>query len=154
MSVTTANDELEPAPDIVLGGFRLRVLAREFPNARDEWDGNWLLAEAECNARGARVMVEGPFILAQELAVIAASLEVATSMRERHGSVQLMEPYLSLLWDTSTHGGFRLIVAITPDQLTQKHEFIFDLDLSYLDATIAQCRAVLARFPVRSHEPT
>ncbi len=53
-----------------------------------------------------------------------------------------------------SRGGFRLTVSITPDPLTQKHEFIYDLDLSYLDAEIAQCLGVLARYPVRSHKPT
>jgi hypothetical protein len=38
---------------------------------------------------------------------------------------------------------------ITPDHLAQGHWFDFEIDQSYLPATVAQLEAVLAQFPVR-----
>jgi hypothetical protein len=57
--------------DLKLGGFSLWVLGRQFPNAEDYWDGNWLSLRALVEAPGAMVRAEGPLVLAQELARFA-----------------------------------------------------------------------------------
>ena len=38
---------------------------------------------------------------------------------------------------------------MTPDNLKQWHKFIFAIDQSYLPATVAGCKRLLERFPVR-----
>jgi len=43
-------------------------------------------------------------------------------------------------------------VQITPDHLTQNHKFLADIDQSYLAGFLAQCRAVLAEYPIRDPE--
>ena len=35
-------------PDLRVAGFQLWVHGREFPDAQDEWDGNWLRLTAHC----------------------------------------------------------------------------------------------------------
>jgi hypothetical protein len=41
-------------------------------------------------------------------------------------------------------------VEITPDHMTQSHSFMFEIDQSYLAATLAQCHRLQERFPVKS----
>ena len=43
-------------------------------------------------------------------------------------------------------------VQITPDQLSQRHEFDFGLDQSYLPSIVAACGGILQRFPIREVE--
>src|SRR5262245_58281939 len=45
-------------PDLKLGGFSLWVFGRQFPDANDYWDGNWLNVRARVEAPGA--LVEAP----------------------------------------------------------------------------------------------
>lgn len=49
----TNNEEIklekEPrAPDFCIGGFKLWVYGREFPESHDYWDGNWINVVVRC----------------------------------------------------------------------------------------------------------
>jgi hypothetical protein len=59
----------------------------------------------------------------------------------------LREPNLAMSLN-SPHGGLTVEVNITPDQMMQRHQFRFHLDLTYLLEPIAQCRQILRSFPV------
>ncbi len=60
-----------------------------------------------------------------------------------------MEPNLHVKMSLSQLGQLQMIVHLTPDDLTQKHEFMFELDQSYLPALIAGCERVLKEYPLR-----
>jgi len=50
-------------------------------------------------------------------------------------------------------GHIQLKIEITPDHMTQQHSFQFDIDQTYLSPLLAQCRAVLAEYPIRGKRP-
>ena len=47
-------------------------------------------------------------------------------------------------------GHITVKLMITPDHMTQSHEFKFDLDQTYLGPFLDGCRSVLSRWPVRA----
>jgi len=60
------------------------------------------------------------------------------------------EPNVKVRVTASDRAGHLNVRAeITPDNLAQGHWFDFEIDQSYLPATIAQLESVLTRFPVR-----
>jgi hypothetical protein len=56
------------APDIKLAKFQLWVHSRQFPQAEDYWDGNWLNITAHCGSRGADVWVNGSILASPDIA--------------------------------------------------------------------------------------
>ena len=52
---------------LILGGFTLQAFNRQFPEATDYWDGNWLLVEATCGAGLNVVGTSGSFIHGSDL---------------------------------------------------------------------------------------
>lgn len=58
------------------------------------------------------------------------------------------EPDLRVSLKMQRLGHLKAEVEITPDHLSQFHQFLLDLDQSYLPALIASCDAILARYPV------
>jgi hypothetical protein len=137
-------------PDLKLGGFSLWVLGRQFPDAEDYWDGNWLSVRALVEAPGAMVRAEGPLVLAQELARFAKQLEKINATLSGEAELRCMEPNLEIAIQCGSLGHVAAKIKITPDHLTQSHEFKFDLDQSYLGPLVIGCKGVLSRWPVRS----
>jgi hypothetical protein len=45
-------------------------------------------------------------------------------------------------------------VEITPDHMTQEHNFQFEVDQSYLPSLIESCRKVLAKYPIKGTPDT
>jgi hypothetical protein len=138
-------------PDLKLGGFSLWVLGRQFPNAEDYWDGNWLNVRAQVEASGAMVRAEGPLLLAQELADFTKQLEKINTDLRGEAELRCTEPNLEIAIQCGSLGHVAVKILITPDHMTQSHEFKFELDQSYLGALVIGCNGVLSRWPVRSH---
>jgi hypothetical protein len=59
-----------------------------------------------------------------------------------------LEPNLAVRLTRDARGGLRIEVKITPDHMTQEHQFFFHADLTYLPEPIKQCRDILGSFPV------
>jgi hypothetical protein len=137
-------------PDLKLGGFSLWVLGREFPNAEDYWDGNWLNVRALIEAPGAMVQVEGPLVLAQELADFVKQLEKVNAALSGKAELRCTEPNLEIAIQCGSMGHVAAKIMITPDHMTQSHEFKFDVDQSCLGPLVVGCKGVLSRWPVRS----
>ena len=49
-------------PDIKLNGLQIWIHGRQFPNATDYWDGNWLRITAHCGTHGADVWTTGSIL--------------------------------------------------------------------------------------------
>lgn len=60
-----------------------------------------------------------------------------------------IEPMLTAKVDIGVRGQVIVTVEITPDHLTQRHWFEFNIDQSYLTETLSGCRRLLKRFPIR-----
>ena len=119
-------------PDLKLGGFSLWVYGREFPDANDYWDGNWLIVRARVGAPGALVEAQGGFIHAPALADFAKQVETLHATLVGEAVLRRMGPNLEMAirGDSVDHMELRLM--ITCDHITQAHDFKFDLDQTHL----------------------
>jgi hypothetical protein len=154
----TAKNEMGPQrdiagswdePDVKLGGFSLWVCGREFPDANDYWDGNWLNVRARVEAPGALVEAQGGFIHAPALADFAKQVETLHATLVGEAVLRRMGPNLAMAIRGDSLGHMELRLMITPDHLTQAHDFKFDLDQTYLGPFLDGCKSVLSCWPVR-----
>jgi hypothetical protein len=142
-------------PDIALAGLQIWVHGRQFPDAQDYWDGNWLNITAHCGAPGSEVIVTGSFI---HLFEISNWYKALKTMNETvSGEAQLCGYYehnLLVRMDMNNTGHLSIKVEITPNQMTQLHSFMFYLDQTYLPPLLVQCESLLDEYPVRDELPT
>ena len=141
-------DEAHTA-DLRLAGLRIRVHGRQFPDARDDWDGNWLDVTAQCDDNGASVVARGPILHLSELERWRREAEKLFEALAGEARLDCREPNLSVLLKAASLGQITMDVSITPDHLAQKHWFRFEIDQSYLPSLIAQCRTILEAYPLR-----
>ncbi len=139
------------APDIKLAGFNLWVHQRQFPEAQDFWDANWLIITVYCEAPGAQVKMNGPIIHLTEIENLLKECRQMYASLSGEASLNCMEPELDLILKMQTNGRLTMEVKITPNHLMQKHWFQFDIDQSYLPELIRDCQRVLENYPLK-HE--
>lgn len=142
-------DEVHTA-SLKLAGLRIRVHGRQFPDARDDWDGSWLDVTAQCDDNGASVVTRGPILQLPELERWCREVETLFATLAGEARLDCREPNLSVVLTAAAPGQITMEVSITPDHLTQRHWFQFAIDQSYLLSLIAQCRAILEAYPPRS----
>jgi len=137
---------------IQIAGLRIRVHGRQFDDAQDYWDGNWLVVSARCVEGGASVEVSGPIVHLSELSQFLAELEPLYETLRGTATLPCMEPNLRVeIRPSNSTGGMEVDVRITPDHLNQEHRFLFAIDQSYLPGIIGGIRAVLAECPIRGN---
>ena len=138
------------APAIELGDFQLTVHRRQFPDAHDRWDGNWLHVTAQCLQGGALVAASGPILEAADVRRFRDGLTELARTQTGVAELRGTEPHV-VVWVAAAEGSgdLRVRVELTPDPQRQGHWFAYALDRSYLGPAIRQLDAVLALFPVR-----
>jgi hypothetical protein len=143
-----AGADMNDEPDVRLGALSLWGRSRQFDASDDYWDGNWIDVRARIDAPGARVETSGPWLRSDEIA--AFTKELAALHRDLKGSAELhcMEQVLNVKMVCGVRGEIDVSIELTPDH-SQSHRFEFVLDQSYLEATLAGCRQLLERFPVK-----
>jgi hypothetical protein len=74
-----------------------------------------------------------------------------TLYKDLQGKAELpcIEPELSAILEAKSLGQISMTVKITPDHLSQSHKFTFQLDQSFLPRLIAECDAVLRKYPIK-----
>jgi hypothetical protein len=138
------------APSLAIGGFRLWVHHRQFPDAEDRWDGNWLVVTAEHVHPGATVVVTGPILDAMGLERFRDELALVHHTLAGEATLASPEPNLHIrVGPPNRYGQLRLRVEITPDPSVQGHWFETAVDQSHLPPAIVELERVLERFPVR-----
>ena len=136
-------------PDLRLGGLSIWIEGRQFPDASDYWDGNWLMVRAVVEAPGAMVRCEGPILMATDFARFQQELCAAHVALRGEATLSSLEPELKVTLKVQRQGGVACDVEITPDHLNQFHRFALEgMDQSYLPSVIASCETILARYPV------
>jgi hypothetical protein len=138
------------APAIELGDFQLTVHRRQFPDAHDRWDGNWLDVTAQCLQGGALVAASGPILEAPDMQRFRD--ELTELVRTQAGTAQLQGSEPNVLVQVAAAeaaGDLRVRVELSTDPQNQGHWFAYALDRSYLVQAIRQLDTVLALFPVR-----
>lgn len=142
------NDTIADEPDLKLAGLSLWVLARQFPDADDYSDGNWLDILARVEAPGAFVEARGPFLRTYELAAFAEQLERVQHDLTGEAELACLEPNLNVKIRGGSMGHIEVVISITPDHLAQSHKFTFEIDQSYLAPLLRECKRILKRLAV------
>jgi hypothetical protein len=140
-------EELGPH-SIQLQGLRIWIHGRQYPDAVDFWDANWLLVTVVCEANGAEVWLTGPVIHLSELERWADATDMMLKTLEGEANLDCDEPELSVKLAATKPGQVLMTVDISPQRRSQQHCFRFDLDQSYLAGLIRECRAILAAYPI------
>ncbi|MGC4072350.1 MAG: hypothetical protein QM760_07515 [Nibricoccus sp.] len=142
---------MEDEPSIAVGPLKIWVHGRQFPDAHDYWDGNWLSVTARCEGAGSRVQVTDPFIHLGELKKWKEDISVLA--RTLKGSVELptIEPTLKvkIADQGTTLGQFSVEIDLGGDHISERHHFSGGLDQSYFAGLLAQLSAILRAYPVR-----
>lgn len=135
-------------PDLTFCGLSLWVEGREFPDASDYWDGNWLVIRAEMRAPGARVECVGPILMASDLECFRDGVAEMVTALAGEATLKGLEPGINLTLRMGSRGHVEGAVDITPDHLNQQHRFNVEADQSYLPALVLSCDAILGKLPV------
>jgi len=139
--------------DLRVAGFQLWVHGREFPEACDYDDGNWLRVTAHCGALGASVWVQGSILMVTDIAGFGEQCHALLRGESNSAALDPFEPELSVLLEKDDDlDRVHVRVEITPDHLAQLHRFEFNIDQSYLSGLVNQCSAILREYPIRGLE--
>ena len=145
---------LAPAAAVELGDFQLTVHRRQFPDAHDRWDGNWLHVTAQCAQDGAIVVTRGPILEAADLEAFRDGLAAVSASRAGEATLSSTEPNIVVRVAAADGLGLvRIRVELSPEPRSQGHWFAYTIDPTYLAETIRQLDAALELFPVRGRAP-
>ena len=136
-------------PQIHLAGLQIWVHSRQFPEAADYWDANWINVTVHCGAKGADVWASGAILHLPEIKGWAAGCEQMYKTLTGEAKLDCMGPELSVGLKMEGQGHISMEVSITPDHLTQEHTFQFEIDQSYLTGLVNECHQLLAAYPIR-----
>lgn len=135
-------------PDLTFCGLSIWVEGREFPDASDYWDGNWLVVRAEMKASGALVECGGPILMTGDVERFRDGVAEMFTTLAGEAALEELEPGIKLTLRMRGKGHVEGVVDMTPDHLNQQHRFNVEADQSYLPALVSSCNAILGRFPV------
>jgi hypothetical protein len=136
-------------PHLHIAGLKLWVHGYQYRDVSDYWDGNWLNATAICSENGATVLVRGAFIRTNEINNWQLAVAKLSAGLKGEAKLEFMEPEIAVTLNAKTLGAVEMKVQITPDHLTQEHQFTFAIDQSYLEPLSSQCARLLSAFPIR-----
>lgn len=136
-------------PDLEFEGLRIWIHGRQFPDLHDYWDGNWLRVTVHCGGNGAGVFATGSIIHLSELDRWRSEAEGLRTGLNSEAKLACIEPNLSVELKSASLGHITMDVSITPDQMTQRHWFQFNIDQSYLTPLVRQIKSILETYPIR-----
>ena len=136
-------------PEIKLAGLQIWINGRQFPDEDDYWDGNWLNVTAHCKSNNAGVWVRGNLIHLSEIDYLKTSTEKLYKDLKGKAALPCIEPELSMELEAQSLGKIEMVVEITPDHRYQKHQFLFEIDQSYLPPLISSCKTILKEYQIK-----
>ncbi len=137
-------------PDLKIMGLSMWVHNREFENAQDADDGNWLNVTAHCQAPGASVWAQGAIVMVTDILSFRDQCAAMRAGSSTSATMESHEPNLKVAlqaMDSMGHIGVR--VEISPEHDSQFHRIDFEYDQSYLPNIIRELAAIVEKFPVR-----
>ena len=138
-------------PDLKLGWLSIWTLSREFADAADYDDANWINIHAHIEAPGSRIDIQGPWIRSDEILSFRDQLTSLNLRLKGVAHLHCLEPYIDAKITCDALGHLSVVIEATPDPMTQTHRFELELDQSYLPPLIAQCGDILKDYPVRGN---
>ncbi len=139
-------------PDIGFAGLKIWINGRQFDNVEDYWDGNWLMVTVNCSSLNSEIWAHGPIIHLSEVEHWLSELKALNKNIRGEAELPCMEPELHVKVLLDKLGNGSLLVYITPDHLTEKHQCRFKIDQSYLPPVIEDLERVLERYPIKRHK--
>jgi hypothetical protein len=136
-------------PNLRIGGLRIWVHGRQFPESDDYWDGNWLMVTAFYRSPRSWVSVEGPIIHGPEFAHLLEECERLYSSLAGAATLPCIEPNLRLAMKGNGRGQIDVEVVITPDHMKEAHTYHEEIDQTHLPPILQACRAVLSAYPIK-----
>lgn len=136
-------------PDLQISGLRIWVHGRQFADSTDYSDGNWLRVTAYCEYPGSSVRASGSIIHLGEIVGLLRGCEQLHETLQGEAALACLEPNLRAELTAESGGRIAVVLNITPDHLTESHEFRDGFDQTYLPPIISACRTLLEKFPVR-----
>jgi hypothetical protein len=146
--VSTIDPNTLGMPDLQLGQFEIWIHGRQFPEATDYWDGNWLMVTVRCQTQLATVWTAGPIMHLSELANWIKSTEQMVNTLTGEANLVCMEPELGVEMKMDKLGHVRVKVKITSDSPKGHHVLNFEIDQSHLPDFVRDGRRVIAQFPI------
>jgi hypothetical protein len=141
------------APQISFSGFQIWIHGRQFEDLCDYWDGDWLRVTVHVGGTGANVWTQGSILHLGELEDWLRQLEQMSQTLSGKAELTPVEPNLYVSFEIDKLGHIRAQIYVTPDHMSQHHEFREEIDQSYLPSLIRQLRAVLQDYPIRGKKP-
>lgn len=136
-------------PSLEIAGLRLWVHGRQFPNAEDYWDGNWLRITAYCLHPNSAVRTSGSLVHLGEIVGLLRGCQRLHREMKGSAALECIEPNLKVQFHMEWNGHIKVNIEITPDPMTERHSFDDELDQSHLPGIVEQCLSILERYPVR-----
>lgn len=137
-----------------LGGLSVWIDRDQIDDAVDYWDANWVYIRVECIGEQAIVKLCSPCLHLPELAEWAKECQRLWEGQIETASLATIERSLEITVDRSgNYNGLVATAKITPDNVTQFHEFRFPIDQSDLARLVKSLAVVLAAFPIRGTKP-
>lgn len=138
-------------PALKVGGLEIWVHGREFPEAQDADDGNWLRVSAHCGAPGASIWTGGAILSVSELVAWSSLCEQVHAGQADRAELKTSEPELSAVIER-VDGQEPLVLRVQISLARQEHRLEFELERGELLAIVQQCTAIEERYPVRGVE--
>jgi hypothetical protein len=127
-------------PDLAFGGLQMWIHGHDA-------EEDWLTITAHCGAQGASVWVNGQILQLADLMRFGEQCVKLQAGSSAGAELVSYEPNLNVeLKPPGRRGEIEMIVNITPDNLTQEHQFRTGVDLSYLPELQRGLTRIVARF--------
>ena len=137
-------------PALKVGPLEVWVHGREFPEADDAWDGNWLRVSARCSVHGAAVHASGSILDTVSFVRYANELRDLHKTLAGEAGLHSLEPELNVtLRGRGPNGILQLRIELSPGDPNQTHAFDVELDHSCIPRILEDCERVIAAYPVR-----
>jgi hypothetical protein len=140
----------EAKPDIAFEGLSIWVLGRTFPDVTDYWDGNMLTIRLRMKTAGSCVDVIERGVHLSDISRFVSDLTTMNNTLRGTAKLNPLEPSFKLELGGDDKGHINATIDLTPDHVTENHEFIIFMDQTYLGSILSGFRSVLGRYPLRS----
>lgn len=139
-------------PDIKLVGLSVWVHGYAYPaDVDDHWDSNWLSITAECIGQRSRAWLAGSYLRTDELAAWLAACRKMLSAKSNLAEISPIEPMLSVsISRASDTSQLEAAIVLATELTTERHEWRFEIDQTYVNILVEQIEKVLRDYPVRA----
>lgn len=153
-------------PDIVLGPLSISIEGYQFPHPDrfpvrpNRHTANWIIVRMVCNSPYTSFSRRDPCLLLFEIKDFADACAGLLNEEAHIAALKPMEPYVNIsIRRTDPAEKARLkrdffaTVTVTPDNVSEFHEFRFPLDPSDITKLIESVGTLLKRLPIREVPP-